>query len=219
MQKYNFSELSLKTLKTLVDIQQKGISDYTWTDIEQVTISDNEQCQLDYVKKQLTNYPTNMMNEATLWARAIYPLLLLAEQGNILATAQAPLIAQYPKFTLHGIADGILGKCIAGNVELPYLVVLEAKRGLENTNPQPQVYGQLLATLRLNSEENNQIKQMFGCYVIAGSWTFVRAEITQIDSDYPMLKLEHSREYNELLEAATILKILKSIVAHYLKDD
>jgi len=215
MQKYSFGDLSLKTLKSLVQLEQKGIADYAWTEVEHISITEDEKFQLDYIKNQLKNYPTHVMNEATLWARAIYPLLRLAEQANILATSEVSLTAQYQKFELHGIIDGVLGKCIAGNVELPYLVVLEAKRGLEGQNPQPQVYGQLLATARLNWEENNQ-ENMFGCYIIAGAWTFVRAEVSKIDTDYPLLVLEHSREYNETMEAEIILKILKSIVSDYL---
>ncbi|EDN71384.1 hypothetical protein BGP_4631 [Beggiatoa sp. PS] len=218
MQKYTFGELSLKTLKRLVKLEQKEIADYAWTEVENITITEDEKFQLNYIKNQLKNYPTHVMNEATLWSRAIYPLLRLAEQANILATSEVPLTAQYQNFELHGIADGILGKCIAGNLELPYLVVLEAKRGLEGQNPQPQVYGQLLATAYLNWEENNNIQNMFGCYIIAGAWTFVRAEVSKIDTDYPLVILEHSREYNETMEAEMILKILKSIVANYLSN-
>jgi hypothetical protein len=136
---------------------------------------------------------------------------------NILATSEVSLTAQYQKFELHGIVDGVLGTCIAGNLELPYLVVLEAKRGLEGQNPQPQVYGQLLAAAHLNWEENNNnVQNMFGCYIIADTWTFVRAEISQIETDYPLLMLEHSREYNEIAEAEIILKLLKSVVSTYL---
>jgi len=219
MQKYSFGDLSLKILKSLVKLEQKGIADYAWTEVEHIAITEDERFQLNYIKNQLKNYPTHVMNEATLWARAIYPLLRLAEQANILATSEVTLAAQYQNFELHGIVDGILGKCIAGNVELPYLVVLEAKRGLEGQSTQPQVYGQLLATAHLNWEENqNNLENMFGCYIIAGAWTFVHAEISKIDTNYPLLILEHSREYNETMEAETILKILKSIVSTYLTD-
>lgn len=217
MQKYSFGDLSLKTLKSIVKFEQKGIADYVWTKVEHIPITEDEKFQLNSIKNQLTNYPTHIMNEATLWARAIYPLLQLAEQESILATSEVPLMAEYPNFELHGIVDGILGQCIAGQLELPYLVVLEAKRGLEGQNPQPQVYGQLLATAHLNWEEDkNNLQNMFGCYIIAGTWTFVHATISEIETDYPLVILEHSREYNETTEAETILKILKSIVSTYL---
>ena len=48
---------------------------------------------------------------------------------------------------------------------------------------------------------------------IADSWTFVRAEVSEIESDRPTLKVESSEEYSEKSDAETILKVLKSIVA------
>jgi hypothetical protein len=44
-------------------------------------------------------------------------------------------------------------------------------------------------------------------------WEDTRAEVSQIESDRPVLSIECSREYNERLEAATILKLFKQIVA------
>jgi hypothetical protein len=73
--------------------------------------------------------------------RGIYPLLLLAKKGNIQAWAEVILQAQYSNFELEGIADGVLAKCVSGFVEVPYLVVVEAKRGLESQNPLYQLYG------------------------------------------------------------------------------
>jgi hypothetical protein len=54
---------------------------------------------------------------------------------------------------------------------------------------------------------------MFGCYTIADSWTFIRAEVECIDGDKPLMRLEISREYVEKLEAETIARILKKIVS------
>jgi len=44
---------------------------------------------------------------------------------------------------------------------------------------------------------------------------FVRAKVAELDTDCPIVMLEHSREYSESMEAETILKILKSIVMTY----
>ena len=217
MQKFNFSDISLKDLKKLVDLRSQGIADYYWTQTETISITQDEEFQLRYITNQLKTYPAHVMNEATLWARAIYPLLRLAERDNILATSEVSITAQYPQFEFNGIIDGVLGKCIAGNLETPYMVVLEAKRGIEGKNPQPQLYSQLLATARLNWEDNhNETQEIFGCYTIADVWTCVRAEISKIDSDVPTVILEHSREYSESAEAKTILKLLKSIITIYL---
>jgi hypothetical protein len=65
-----------------------------------------------------------------------------------------------------------------GMMESPYIVVVETKRGIDNQNPLFQLYGQLLAAAHLNWENENQEhspQEIFGCYTIADSWTFVRA--------------------------------------------
>ena len=41
----------------------------------------------------------------------------------------------------------------------------------------------------------------------------MRAEVSEIESDRPTLKVESSQEYSEKSDAETILKVLKSIVA------
>ena len=133
-----------------------------------------------------------------------------------------PLSAVYSQFEVDGIADGVMGYSVAGRLEMPYLVVVETKRGVENQNPIFQLYAQLLAAARLNWEgdslqdskaERAPMQEIFGCYTIADSWTFVRAEVSEIESDRPTLKVESSQEYSEKSDAETILKVLKSIVA------
>jgi len=216
MQQFNFSDLSLPVLQNIVELKQKSIKDYDWLLSDNILLSDEEILILRHIISSLKYYSAHLMNEATLWARAIYPLLQLAEKGDILATSETPLFAAYPKFTLQGAVDGVLGKCIAGNIGSPYLVVVEAKRGIEGKNPQPQIYGQMLASAWLNQKENpEEIQEIFGCYTIADVWTFVRGIVSEMESERPCLVVEHSREYAEKSEADTILKLLKAIVARF----
>lgn len=213
------SKISLSDLKNLVTIRERGVASYDWTQVDQVQIDDVESRQLRDIRSHLLNYQTHLMNEATIWSRAIYPLLLLAEKPPIQAWAEVALTAQYKNFALDGMADGVLGKCVAGYIEAPYLVVVEAKRGLEAQNPQFQLYGQLLAAARINWENEHHVPQeIYGCYTIADTWTFIRGEITDIDTDKPTLQIETSREYAEKLEAEVIFKVLKRIVAQRLME-
>lgn len=190
---------------------------YGWNQVDLIELDDREQWQLQEIVAHLVDRDTQLMNEATIWARAIYPLLLLAEQQQIEAWAAVPLRAKYKQFVLEGVADGALGHTIAGRFEAPYLIVVEAKKGIDHTNPIGQLYGQLLAATHLNWQRTHtEPQEMFGCYTIADTWKFMRAEIAEIESDRPIMKLEYSREYVEKLEAATIFKILKGIVSRYL---
>jgi len=214
--KLTLASLSLQEIKKFVQLQEGKVGTYGWNNVEDLAITPHEQQQLIEVRSHLINRDTTLMNEATIWSRAIYPLLLLAESNDIEAWAEIPLSAQYKTFTLEGVADGVLGRNVAGRLEAPYLVVVEAKRGIDASTPVYQLYGQLLAAARLNWELTPQNSvEIFGCYTIADTWKFLRAEIENIDTEQPTMRLEYSREYVEKLETETIFKILKTIVARY----
>jgi hypothetical protein len=214
MEKLTPSTLSLPILKRWVNLDEYGIAEYDWLDVEAISLSETEQQELQQIKSRLLNHRTLLMNEATIWARGIYPLLLLAEQGNIEAWAGVPMRATYPQFEMEGIADGVLGKCVSGFIETPYLVVVEAKRGLEAQNPIYQLYGQLLVAAHLNWENDlTEPQEIFGCYTIADNWSFIRAEINGMSADRPTLRIESSMQYAEAYDAETIVKILKGIVS------
>jgi hypothetical protein len=213
MQKLTFSTVTLERLRQVVNLQERDASEI-WLASGSIELGDREKLQVEIIKSYLIHEKLHLLNEATLWARAIYPLLLIAEKMSIRAWSEVPLSATYNQFELDGIADGVMGYSVAGRLEMPYLVVVETKRGIENQNPIFQLYAQLLAAARLNWEaERGPVQEVFGCYTIADSWTFVRAEVSEIDSDRPTLKVESSQEYSEKSDAEMILKVLKSIVA------
>jgi len=221
MQKLTFSTVTLALLRQVVNLQERDASEI-WLASAEIQLSDRERLQLEIIQSYLIHEKLHVLNEATLWARAIYPLLLIAEKTGIRAWSEVPLSAMYSQFEVDDIANGVMGCSVAGRLEMPYLVVVETKRGVENQNPIFQLYAQLLAAARLNWEgdslqdskaERAPMQEIFGCYTIADSWTFVRAEVSEIESDRPTLKVESSQEYSEKSDAETILKVLKSIVA------
>jgi hypothetical protein len=214
--KLTFASLSLQEIKQNVQLREGKVGIYDWNQVDDLLLTPREQQQLADVRSHLVNRDTTLMNEATIWARAVYPLLLLAESNDIEAWAEIALSAQYQTFTLEGIVDGVLGRNVAGRLEAPYLIVVEAKRGIDAQTPVYQLYGQLLAAARLNWElEPKTPQEVFGCYTIADTWKFLRAEVEGIDTAQPTMRLEYSREYVEKLETETIFKILKTIVARY----
>ena len=221
MQKLTFSTVTLALLRQVVNLQERDASEI-WLASAEIQLSDRERLQLEIIQSYLIHEKLHLLNEATLWARAIYPLLLIAEKTGIRAWSEVPLSAVYSQFEVDGMANGVMGYSVAGRLEMPYLVVVETKRGVENQNPIFQLYAQLLEAARLNWEgdslqdskaERAPIQEIFGCYTIADSWTFVRAEVSEIESDRPTLKVESSQEYSEKSDAETILNVLKSIVA------
>jgi hypothetical protein len=214
MQKLKISSLSLADIEKIVTLQECSGSSFAWEDTRAIALSDAELYDVNLLQKRLQNTQLHLFNEATIWARAIYPLLLLVEQGNIQVWAEVALRGEYAQFDIEGIADGVIGRTVVGRITTPYLVMIGTKRGVEAQNPIFQLYGELLAAAWMNWQQNQmEPQEVFGCYTIADSWTFLRAEVSQIQSDRPVLSIECSREYNERLETATILKLLKQIVA------
>lgn len=209
----SLANLKPNTLKPLIHLVERGMGQYPWLDTIALTLTTVEQTQLQWLQTRLAQERTLLMNEATIWARAIYPVLMLAEQQNVQTWAEVEVSAAYPAFTVSGIADGVLAACVEGELRTPYFVVVEAKRGLEAENPKYQLYGQLLATARLNWQAHPQEPQtVFGCYTIADTWTFVRAQVSDMEAERPTLVVESSRDYLEKVEADEILKTLKGIV-------
>ena len=214
MPKFIFSDLSKNNLKSIVKIEEKGVVPERWAKMS-ASCPPQDKNKIDLIQSYLKYHRLNLMNEATLWARAIYPLLMLAEQDNIEAWAEVPLNSKYPHFELDGIVDGVLGDCRSGMIEAPYLVVIEeAKRSLEAKLPQFQVYGAMLAAAWLNWQQSPSTteQEIFGCYTISDNWTFIRGIVSYFEADYPVIQLEFSPEYFQRLEAETILQILKCIV-------
>ena len=220
MEKLALSSMSLETLQRLTRLTQNGIRNYEWTQVDAAILSDWERRRLAEIQTTLLRDPVHLLNEATIWARGIYPLLQLAESDEVRALAGITLKVHYPQFEIEGVADGAIGKSIMGRIDYPYLVTVEAKRGIEGQNPVSQLYGSLLAAARLNWQTDGQdVQEVFGCYTIADSWAFVRSQVSGIDSDRPTLEVEFSREYTEKTDAETILKLLKAIVARYQASD
>ena len=218
MHTYTFSQLTEETLKTLITLNEKYIAPEAWEKM-QISLTAEECRWLEELKSKLRHRHLLVMNEATLWARAIYPMLMLAEQGNVQAWSSVPLKAIYPAFALEGDADGALAPAIGGRIQPPYLIVHEAKRGLHAPDPLYQLCGEMLAAARLNWEKNpNSEQEIFGCYTVNDSWVFVRGVVRDMEVDKPTFTLEFSPDYNGILDAEQIVQLLKYIVAKHLEE-
>ncbi len=202
----------MEDIQHQVQLTSRGLGDYAWLNVEDVIIGERDQLQFQLLQERLLTTRTQLLNEATTWARVIYPLLLLAEQDRFQAWSKVALSAQYACFSLEGIADGVLGPSIDGYLQQPYFVVVEAKKGLDANNPQFQLYGQMLAAAWMNWKDNGQEPQeILGCYTISDSWTFFRGEVRGFEQDKPEFVWESSREFSERLEAAIIWKLVKKM--------
>ncbi len=94
MDTYIFSQLTEETLETLVTFKEKYTPPTEWENM-QVVLTAEESRRLDDIKSTLYRRHLVAMNEATVWARAIYPMLMLAEQEHVQAWSGVPLKAAY----------------------------------------------------------------------------------------------------------------------------
>ncbi len=187
-----------------------------WTALEQSPITDLERATLAVNAERLKRFHATRANEATLWSRAIYPLLMLAERDDIVAWAQAPVLARWvpSAFELRGVADGTLARDEAGLPSDPYLLVIEAKRGIDAVDPMAQCVGSMLA-VGLKRLTATKPEEVFGCFTIADTWTFLRGSLSTETGDAARLRLDLtvSREYEGRFESALVLATLKGIVS------
>ena len=211
---YIFSQLSEETLKRLVTLEGKYVAAAAWRNM-QIMLTDDERRRLEDIKATLRDRNLMVLNASTLWARAIYPLLVLAEQGHVQAWSGVPLKAAYPTFSLEGEADGALAPSLGGRIQSPYLIVHEAKRGLNAPDPLYQLLGEMLAAARLNWEkDSNPEQEIFGCYTLNDDWAFVRGVVTDIDTEKPTFTVEFAPDYHGISDAENIVQLLKFIVAN-----
>ena len=211
MQSFNFSRLTAGFLNSMVTMREKGVTPAFW-DTMDVSLSEHERQGIEAIISSLAHKSILLMNEATIWSRAIYPLLVLAEQGDLEAWSQLPLKAQYPRFVLEGIADGAVGYNISGPTKSFCLIVVQVKREPESQDPLSQLYGAMLAAAQLNWAQDNRVPQeIYGCYTVADNWIFAHGLVDDIEALQPTMTVALSRAYSEKVEAETILRILKSI--------
>ncbi len=219
MRKVLFSQLTWDDVAGLVTLHERGIRVEPWDELARGELDEATVRSVEQVSAGLQRFQPSLANEATVWSRAIFPLLFLAETNRIVAQAEVPLTARLGDVELSGTADGAFGTPISGELRAPFLVVVEAKRGVEGYNPVAQLYGELLAAACLNARENERAEQrVFGCYTVGDNWTLLQADVGGLDGGsgaQPSMTVVSSAEINEKLEAARIVRILRSIVARH----
>ncbi len=216
MRKLLFAQLSWDDIAGLVKLTEHGIRREPWEELAAGQLGESDLRIIERVTAGLRRVQPSLVNEATVWSRAIFPLLFLAETDRIVAQAEVPLSARLGDVELAGTADGAFGTPMSGELRAPFLIVVEAKRGVEGYNPVAQLYGELLAAACLNAKESGRPSQrLHGLYTVGDDWTFIRADIEGLDTAHPSMSIVSSWEIGEKLEAATIVKILKSIVAQH----
>jgi hypothetical protein len=218
MASHSFVDLTLDRLREFVELRDQGIQQHLWDERRGGDLTEREQVFVSVLCEHLLSERTTLLNEATIWARAIYPLLELAERDDVRAYAEVSLSAKLGYGELRGEVDGELAtRGLDAQAVSPYLVVVEAKRGVEGTDPIAQLHGALLCAAWQNQRRQPLPEhRIYGAYTVADTWSFVECTATGLDEARPTMTTAGSREYLERTEATTILLVLKSLVAEQL---
>ncbi len=217
---YTLGLLTISQLRELVSLEDRGVVPALFDARAVGELTQNDQQALAVLRRNILSYRPLLANEATLWARMIYPLLLLGERDNIRAFSLVPLSATLPRGELRGEVDGALAAMdIEADAMPPYLLVVEAKRGVEARSPVAQLLGGLLCAAWHNQQKRQQTQQvLYGAYTVADVWTFLQVTLTDLIGEQPRMRIVSSREYTETGEAATIVLLLKSMVSELLQS-
>ncbi|MFO0761049.1 MAG: hypothetical protein U0359_31515 [Byssovorax sp.] len=216
MEKKQLSQITRADLTRLAELVDQEIRDEPWATFEKRPLSAEDEQQVAQVLRRYRGIHVALINEATLWSRLVYPLLLTAEREPIKAWAEVPIFARIADFEIQGVVDGALAAG-ADAPRAPLLLIMECKRGTEATNPIHALYAALLCVGWNEVEAHGGDEHTcHGCFTIADTWTFIEAEVFAPKGARPRIVVRSSREYSEKLEAHLILAVLKSIEDRWL---
>jgi hypothetical protein len=168
---YTFSKIELKDLRQLFDIErvfEDEIFD-PWFNFD-ITLKDEEVLFL----KELLAQEIKLMriyNEEDLKAHFISPILnkvnFKSFEYKIRDFYEETLTYATNNFILRGVTDFVVAKGLE-YPEKPYFFIQEFKKGLQYSNPEPQLLAELISAVELNNFE-----QMRGAFIIGENWNFV----------------------------------------------
>ena len=90
MKPLSFSDLTLATLARLTQFEEQEQDRAFWEALAE-PLTEKEIAETQVLQERLRRLPIMPLNEATLWARAIYPLLMLAETSRIIAWSKVSM--------------------------------------------------------------------------------------------------------------------------------
>ncbi len=168
---YAFSQLEHKDLKRLFDIERVFKEDAFdfWFDAG-IVLKDGEVHFLEKLLGEEINF-LRIYNEEDLKVHFISPILnrvnFKSIENRLRDFYEETLVYETGDFILKGAADFLVAKGLE-YPEQPYFFIQEFKKGLQFSNPEPQLLAEMVCALELSDFE--RIK---GAYIVGESWNFV----------------------------------------------
>jgi len=162
---YAFSKIEYKDLRKLVDIERIFDNKIfnSWFNFD-ITLKDED---ILFLKKLLAQELDliRIYNEEDLKAHFISPILNMINfksfKNKIRDFYEETLIYETEHFILKGVTDFVVAKGLE-YPEKPYFFIQEFKKGLQYSNPEPQLLAELISAVELNN-----FKQMKGVFIVS----------------------------------------------------
>jgi len=173
---FSFSKISFEDLEALFNIED--ISDLTtsthWAETHHsLEIESDVEEFLKTLLKKEGKY-IHYYFEEDLKIKFIAPILnrvdFTVKPLQLKDFYESKILYKTDSFTLKGTADFVVSKGLK-YAKKPFFFIQEFKKGLEGSNPEPQLLAELIAGVELNSW-----KSIKGAYIVGENWNFVILE-------------------------------------------
>jgi hypothetical protein len=205
---YSFGKITVKELRTLFDLER--VYDHQvfnhWFNCD-VQVTDEEvnflttllEREIDLIK---------VYNEEDLKIHFIAPILNKIDYKSfkykIRDFYEETLVYETPQFILSGIMDFVVATGLE-YPENPYFFIQEFKKGLQYSNPEPQLLAELIAAVELNN-----VKTIKGAYIIGGNWSFmILTKLAQHKYQYSISQNYDSTDLDKLIAIYKNLQFVK----------
>jgi len=211
--KKTFKECDLFFLEKTFDLKQEDDKDILtkWIDeSKNYEIDEIDNRFFVRLREKLT-YRVDNWNEWELIEHFIGPLFSVIdfntkEYGMF---SERLLKATIDNYELSGYPDAIIAKG-RRKPEIPYFCFQEYKK---EKDPDGDPAGQCLAAMLVAQELNNNLRPLYGVYVVGKHWYFMVLQ----GKEYAISK-GHNALKDEIFEIVKLLKHLKTIIEQYVKE-
>ena len=214
---YQYSKVTMKELKSIVDIKQKiGANRFDNWFKNSIVVNKKDieffQKLIDDNKELIDSY-----NEEDLKIKFLAPLLNRVEfksiQNEFRDFYELPMSYQTDNFILNGTTDFVVSKGLFSS-EKPYFFIQEFKKGQSDGYPQSQLLAELISGVELNNW--NTIK---GAYIVGAIWHFVILERLEKNSyQYFVSQNFDSTRVDDLIDIYRNLLYIKDKIIQDIKE-
>ncbi|MCK5876560.1 MAG: hypothetical protein KAG43_02905 [Candidatus Marithrix sp.] len=168
---YTFSKIGYKDLRKLVDIERVFDNNIfnSWFNCDIALATEDISFLTNLLNQEIDLI--RIYSEEDLKIHFLSPILNRVKfkslESKVRDFYEETLFYETDNFILRGVTDFVVAKGFE-YPETPYFFIQEFKKGLQYSNPEPQLLAELISAVELN-----KFKQMTGAFVVGENWNFV----------------------------------------------